>query len=134
MDKEGTAYILNMCNQAATVTLNGEPGPQPIPSMTGTEEPSEPYHIKAISAPRVPNPEPFQQFALGSGDTSSKNKLTFYLGSDKSNTRSFTIGITQDDLHLELDCQIFLFYKSAVLRYHGNARFYPANATHYLEA
>jgi len=134
MDTNGTAYILNMCDQAATVTLNYDDGPEPIPPMTGTGEPTEPYHIKALPARREPNPAPHGEFVLGSGATRSENRLEFYLGNDRGNIRRFEIGITQEQLHLNLDCQIFLFYESAVLRFQGNARFYPANQTHYLKA
>jgi hypothetical protein len=121
------AYLLNLCDQPVTVSLNGAGGPGPIPPLSSTGKSSAPYTVSAIGAPRVPNPQPFQQFALGSGPQSSTNTLTFYLGDDVTDIRKVTISLTQDDLHLGEDCQVFLFYQSAVLRFAGNARFYPSN-------
>jgi hypothetical protein len=131
---DGYAYILNMCDQAATVTLNGASGSQPIPAMAASGKMPEPYAIQALAAARVPNPAPFAEFAFGSGPDKSTNVLEFYLGDDKASTRKLSISLTQNELHLGLDCQIFLFYKSAVLRFQGDARFYPANSNLYLEA
>jgi hypothetical protein len=130
----GSAYILNMCDQDVTVTLNAAPGPAPIPMLGQSGAAATPYVLSAVSAPRVPDPAPFQAFALGSGDTQSTNSLEYYLGDDGVDTRTITISLTQDDLHLEKDCQIFLFYESAVLRFAGNARFYPTNTTKMMEA
>lgn len=127
MDANGTAYILNMCDQPVTVTLNSASAPGVIPPLNPTGKVSAPYTPSAVGALRVPNPKPFQQFALGSGLLSSTNTLTFYLSDDVADLRTVIISLTQEDLHLNDDCQVFLFFQSAVLRFAGNARFYQSN-------
>ena len=132
----GHAYILNACDQDVTVTLNTAPGPFAIPAMAASttdpvtpQAPGVPYALSAAAAPRVANPQPFESFAFGSGMDASANTLSWYLGQDVTDTRTVVIGLTQNELHLEQDCQIFVFYQSAVLRFAGDARFYSTKAT-----
>lgn len=118
MPDQGTVYIFNMCNQSTRVTLNKADDPK------GAIDPiakTSPYTPSFHPAPRTENPAPFQLWALGSGNSDSKNELQWYLGTDRSHTRHVTLSLTQLQSHLEEDCQIYLFYDAAVLRWAGHS-------------
>lgn len=118
MPDQGKVYIFNMCDQSARVALNNADDPQgAIDAIAQTSPYTPSYH----TAPRTENPTPFQQWALGSGHSASKNELQWYLGSDRTHTRYVTLSLTQQQSHLEKDCQIYLFYDAAVLRWAGES-------------
>jgi hypothetical protein len=118
MADQGNAYIYNMCDQSVTVTLNEAPDTKGSIDAIAQSAPYTPtYH----TAPRNENPEPFEAWEFGGGDAASANKLLWYLGTDRADTRSVTLSLTQNQLHLEHDCEIYLFYDAAVLRWEGDS-------------
>jgi hypothetical protein len=118
MADHGTVYIYNMCDQSVKVELNEGEDPK------GAIEPiadKPPYTPSSHTAPRIENPHPFAEWALGSGDSSSENTLKWHLGTDRRSTRKVELSLTQRQLHLENDCQIYIFYDAAVLRWDGSS-------------
>jgi hypothetical protein len=120
MADQGTAYIFNMCDQSITVTLNTADDPKDAAIDPIGQTP--PFTPSSHSAPRSGNPAPYQTWELGGSLDESDNKLTWYLGSDVTETRQVQLSLTQEQLHLENDCQVFLFYDSAVLRWEGDSQ------------
>jgi len=118
MADQGIAYIYNMCDQSVTVTLNEATDAQG--SIDAIAE-AAPYTPSYHTAPRSENPQPFEEWDFGSGGDVSTNKLLWFLGTDRADTRSVTLSLTQNQLHLENDCEVYLFYDSAVLRWAGDS-------------
>lgn len=123
-DNNGTAYIFNMCDQPVTITLNSAADPSGQLDKIGTASPFTP---SSHTAPRFENPQPFEVWQFGGSLNASTNVLTWYLGTDKSETRSVKLSLTQTQSHIENPCQIYLFYDAAVLRWAGNSTTVPAS-------